>query len=98
MKVSMDSQNIMASIQQMQASGSKGADAGKFDSIMEEIQKGELDEGKIRDFTTNSSGLSNEQYLILQREMQKQNELFSTLSNIMKNRHQTIQNTIQNIK
>lgn len=98
MKISVDSQNIMASLQSMQSSGSGSAGSGKFDSIMEEIQKGDLSEEKIRDFTSNSSGLSNEQYLVLQREMQKQNELFTTLSNIMKNRHQTIQNTIQNIK
>lgn len=98
MKISLDAQKIMSSINQMQSSGSKSAGSGEFDSIMNDIRKGGMSDAKINDFMSNSSGLSNEQYLVLQREMQKQNELYSTISNIMKNRHQTLQNTIQNIK
>jgi hypothetical protein len=40
---------------------------------------------------------SNMQYLVLQNKMQQENQSFSTLSNVMKVRHDTAKGSIQNI-
>jgi hypothetical protein len=46
-----------------------------------------------------SSGISfNMQYLQLQNEMQQENRKFSVLSNIMKTKHDTAKNAINNVR
>ena len=40
----------------------------------------------------------NRQYLMLQNQMQKENQAFSTLSNVMKTKHDTVKNSIQNLR
>ncbi len=40
---------------------------------------------------------SNMQFLVLQNQMQQENQRFSTLSNVMKTRHDTASNTIRNM-
>jgi hypothetical protein len=41
---------------------------------------------------------ANIQYLHLQRQVQLEDQKFQTLSNVMKNRHDTLKNTIANVK
>ncbi len=41
---------------------------------------------------------ANIQYLKLQRQVQLEDQKFQTLSNVMKNRHDTLKNTIANVK
>jgi hypothetical protein len=45
----------------------------------------------------NQQAASNTQYLMLQNQMQQENQVFSTLSNVLKVRHDTAKNSISNI-
>ena len=52
----------------------------------------------IHNFTCAVSDRTNPQYLALQNEVQKESRQFTTLSNVMKTKHDTAKNAIQNIR
>jgi len=70
----------------------------KFQAILNEVEKGDMSAGEVGGLINTSTGMSNAQYLQLQNAMQKQTQLYNTISNIMKARHQAAQTAIQNIK
>jgi hypothetical protein len=40
----------------------------------------------------------NQQYLTLQTQMQRENRQYSAISNIMKTKHDTVKNSISNVR